>query len=229
MQKSFHRVILFGGIILLALALVAMLALHQYQRYAEAESTGRLERSSFINAPYIKTQPPVVQKMVELSAPKPEELVYDLGCGDGRLVIAAVKSSGCRGVGFDIDPARIEESKVNAQSQEIEDRIEFREENIFEVDMSQCDIAMIYLTLTMIERLKPQLEKMKPGSRIVSQDFWIEQVRPDRMVLIEVLADEETGTTERHGVYLYTLPLKHDQTMEKGKPPQPSDAIDPTQ
>jgi SAM-dependent methyltransferase len=181
---------------------------------------------SGINAPFITSSEPSVAKMIELAEIKPEDVVYDLGCGDGRLVIAAVASSGCRGVGIDIEPELIKESIENATRQSVVDKIEFREQDIFQADLRECSVALIYLTGWMIEKLEPQFEQMKPGSRIVSQDYYIQQVRPHRVIKISTAADDDPSN--RHTIYFYKTPLQRDPKMERNKPPQPADALDST-
>lgn len=180
-----------------------------------------------INAPYITSSEPSVRKMVELAEITADDIVYDLGCGDGRLVIAAVASAGCRGVGIDIDGELVKKSVENATKQNVADKIEFRQQDIFETDMSECTVALMYLTGWMIEKLEPQLDQMKPGSRIMTQDYYIQQVRPHRAV--KLMVPDENGVEVQHIVYLYKTPLQRDPKMERGKPPQPADALDPTQ
>ena len=180
-----------------------------------------------INAPFITSTSTAIERMAEIAELTSDDLVYDLGCGDGRIVIGAVKQSGCRGVGFDIDPERIKESIANAIASGVSERLEFREQDVFTVDLSQCTVAMIYLLPWMVAKLEPQFEQMKPGARIVSQDYWIEQVRPQRV--IRVNAATENNPDAFYMLYLYATPLQRDASMERSKPPQPSDAINPAQ
>jgi SAM-dependent methyltransferase len=180
-----------------------------------------------INAPFITSTSTAIEKMSEIAELTMEDVVYDLGCGDGRIVIGAVQHSGCRGIGFDIDPERIKESIANATASGVSERLEFREQDVFTVDLSQCNVAMMYLLPWMVAKLEPQFEQMKPGSRIVSQDYYIEQVRPQRAVRVN--APTENNPDAFYMLYMYTTPLRRDLSMERTKPPQPSDAIDPTQ
>jgi SAM-dependent methyltransferase len=213
--------------VVLPLLLVAILVRYMLMHQQMVNEENRKPAGwSGINAPFITSSEPTVVKMVELAEIKPEDVVYDLGCGDGRLVIAAVASSGCRGVGIDIEPERVKESLENATRQSVADKIEFREQDIFQADLSGCSVALIYLTGWMIEKLEPQFEQMKPGSRIVTQDYYIQQVRPHRVVKIPVVNDN--GWPDHHTVYLYKTPLQRDPKMERNKPPQPADALDST-
>lgn len=165
--------------------------------------------------------------MAEIAELTADDLVYDLGCGDGRIVIGAVQHSGCRGVGFDIDPDRIKESTANAKASGFSERLEFREQDVFTVDLSQCTVAMMYLLPWMVAKLEPQFDEMKPGSRIVTQDYWIEQVRPQRV--IRVNSGTEHNPDAFYMLYMYTTPLQRDPSMEKSRPPQLHDAINPAQ
>lgn len=180
-----------------------------------------------LNAPFITSTDLVVEKMVELGRPAQSDLVYDLGCGDGRIVITAVLKTDCRGVGFDIDPQRVAEARENVRLHDVADRVQIVEQDIFTVDLSKANVAMMYLLPWMMNKLLPQFEQMQPGCRIVSHEFWIDGVVPDE---IAEIPDIE-GQTE--AIYLYTTPLKKNPAMEPGRPPVPADlpalrAQDPT-
>ena len=158
--------------------------------------------------------------MVELADLREEEVVYDLGCGDGRILIAAVKASGGIGVGFDHDPDRVAEARDRAKEQLVEQRVEFIEQDIFTVDLSKADVAMMYLLPWMMNKLVPQFEKMRPGCRIVSHDYWIDGVEPDKIIQCDL--DTEGRS---HRIYLYTTPLKKNPAMEHGTPPTPDNPV----
>jgi SAM-dependent methyltransferase len=175
-----------------------------------------------LNAPFITSPDSVVDRMVELADLNAGDLVYDLGCGDGRIVIGAVLRSGCQGVGFDLDPQRVAEAKENAKLHGVEDRVEIVEQDIFNVDLSQADVAMMYLLPWMMNALLPQFDEMKPGARIVSHEFWIDGVQPDEIA--DLPSSEGPGWTT---IYVYVTPLKKDPAMEKGKPPRPDDLASP--
>lgn len=155
------------------------------------------------NAPYIQSKDPVIAKMVEVAKLTDQDLVYDLGCGDGRIIIAAAAASGCRGVGFDIDPARVEEARQNARQAGVDDRVTIEQHDIFDVDLRPAQVAMMYLLPWMMQDLKPQFEQMQPGSRIISHDFPIDGVEPDAVYAVPL-----TDVSERHVVYLYTIPFQ---------------------
>lgn len=171
------------------------------------------------NAPFITSPDRVVDEMVKLAALTEDDLVYDLGCGDGRIVVTAAMQSGCRGVGYDIDPKLVEQATQNAKEHGVGDRVDIVEQDVFSVDLSRADVCMMYLLPWMMNKLVPQFEEMKPGSRIVVHEFWIEQVVPDRIVEIPVEGKNLVC------VYLYTTPLRHDPSMELGKPPRVENVV----
>ncbi len=171
-----------------------------------------------LNAPFITSPDLVVEKMVELAELKKNDLVYDLGCGDGRIVITAALKSGCEGIGFDIDPERVAEARENAALHEVDRRVQIVEKNVFTVDLSKADAAMMYLLPWMMNKLLPQFQEMRPGCRIVSHEFWIEGVEPDEIVDL-VDAEKKRDTS----IYVYRTPLKLNPAMENGRPPQARD------
>ncbi len=132
------------------------------------------------DVPYVSTPHKIVDEMVRLADVKASDVVYDLGCGDGRLVIAAVKKTGCRGVGIDIDPERIKESRANARASGVQDRVRFVEQNFFASDIREATVMLIYLFPDINIRLRAKfLSEMKPGSRLVSNAFDMGDWRPD--------------------------------------------------
>jgi hypothetical protein len=146
---------------------------------------------------FVPTPPAVVDKMLELAQVKKSDLVYDLGCGDGRIVISAAEKFGCRGVGYDIDPQRIKESRANVAQSKAGDLVRIEQKDIFTLDLSDANVITLYLLPRLNVQLIPQLEKLRPGSRIVSHDFDMKGVKPDQVV-----------TLEGHQIYLWTTPLK---------------------
>jgi precorrin-6B methylase 2 len=150
---------------------------------------------------FVPTPTIVVEKMLELAQVKKGDVVYDLGCGDGRIVVAAAKR-GCRAYGFDVDPNRIKESKENVAASGVGRLATIEQRDIFTLDLSKANVVTLYLLPRLNVKLIPQLEKLKPGSRIVSHDFDMEGVTPDKVVEVS----EENGYG--HRVYLWTTPLK---------------------
>lgn len=159
------------------------------------------------NAPFIKTPDVVTDRIIELARIGPDDLVYDLGCGDGRLVITAAMTTGCRGVGFDIDPERVAEAKENAKLHDVEELVTIKQQDIFTLDLGEADVVLMYLLPWMNKKLIPQLQQMKPGSRIVSHEFGLGEasdVPPDETIRVLVDADAR----DSRPVYLWITPLK---------------------
>jgi SAM-dependent methyltransferase len=124
------------------------------------------------SVPYVPTSPAVVDAMLQLAAVTGRDLVYDLGCGDGRIVIAAAKRYGARGVGVDIDPQRITEARANAKAAGVEHLVTFRVEDLFATDVTGATVVALYLLPSVYRRLAPKLRReLKPGARVVSNSF----------------------------------------------------------
>jgi len=158
---------------------------------------------------FVPTPQEVVEKMLELAKVTKKDLVYDLGCGDGRIVVTAAKKYGCRAVGFDVDPQRIKESQENVKKNKVEKLVTIQQKDIFKLDLSKANVITLYLLPSLNVKLIPQLEKLKPGSRIVSHDFAMEGVTPDKKVEVKSKEDERG-----HNVYLWTTPLKKEKKEE---------------
>jgi SAM-dependent methyltransferase len=150
---------------------------------------------------YVPTPHDVVAKMLEMAKVKKGDIVYDLGCGDGRIVVAAAKK-GAKATGYDINPERVKEAKAHIKKNKVEKSAEIFEEDIFTLDLSKANVITLYLLPELNVKLIPQLEKLKPGSRIVSHSFDMAGVKPDREVKI---ASQEDG--QSHTIYLWTVPL----------------------
>lgn len=154
---------------------------------------------------YVPTPQPVVEKMLELVKPKKTDVVYDLGCGDGRIVITAAKKYGTRAYGFDIDPERVQEARENVRQNQLEHLVTIEQKDIFTLDLSKADIVTLYLLPRLNVRLIPQLKKLKPGARIVSHDFDMQGVTPLRRVSMR-----PEGSTREHDIYLWKAPIRVD-------------------
>src|SRR6185437_4540764 len=125
-----------------------------------------------INTPYVGTPPAVVNEMLTLAKPKPDDIIYDLGCGDGRIVIEAAKQYGVRGVGIDNNPERIREARENAGREGVADLVEFRIGDLYDADIEDATIVALYLLPDVNLRLRPKLKsELKPGARVVSHNF----------------------------------------------------------
>jgi SAM-dependent methyltransferase len=127
---------------------------------------------------YVPTPQGVVEKMLELAEVKKGDVVYDLGCGDGRIVVTAAKKYGVKAFGFDIDPQRVKEAVENVKKNKVEDLVTIKQADIFTLDLSKANVVTLYLLPSLNVKLMPQLRKLKPGSRIVSHDFAMEGAKP---------------------------------------------------
>jgi len=145
------------------------------------------EGSTFTAAvPYVPTRPEIVDAMLELAAVGRGDTVYDLGCGDGRIVIAAAKRFGARGLGVDIDADLVNKAQADAYWEGVADRAKFSMSDLFEVDLRPATVVMLYLSVEINVRLRPKLlAQLRPGSRIVSNRFDMGEVwRPDRTIVV---------------------------------------------
>ncbi len=152
---------------------------------------------------YVPTPQDVVDTMLHLARVQKDDVVFDLGCGDGRVVVTAAKKYGCLAVGYDIDPARVKESRANVRKDRVERLARIEQKDVFTLDLSGANVIFLYLLPELNVRLIPQLDKLKPGTRIVSHDFDMKGVRPDAVLLTRSKEDDST-----HRVYLWTVPLR---------------------
>jgi SAM-dependent methyltransferase len=166
------------------------------------------------DVPYVPTPHEVVREMLRVAQVGKDDVVYDLGCGDGRIVIAAVKEFGAkRGVGVDIDPERIRESNENARKAGVTDRVKFLQQDLFETDIRDATVVTLYLLPSINLRLRPKLfRELRPGSRVVSHDFdmcdecegegsatCIKGWHPDKVLRVR-------GPYREHTVYYWVIP-----------------------
>jgi SAM-dependent methyltransferase len=146
-----------------------------------------------LDSPYVPTTPAAVKAMLKLAAVKKTDVVYDLGCGDGRIVIAAAKTYGARGVGIDLDPARLREARENARRAGVAHLVRFEEKDLFEADFREATVVTLFLLPTANARLRPRLlEQLRPGSRIVANTFDMGDWKPDREATLETPDDEDS-------------------------------------
>lgn len=150
--------------------------------------------------PFVPTPVKVVDRMLDLAEVKPGDVVYDLGSGDGRIVIRAAKRYGVRGVGIEIDSDLVRRSQINAASEGVGHLVEFRAEDALAADLSEATVVTLYMLPGFIAKLRPALERdLRKGSRIVSHDFPIEGWAPAR---VEEIAE---GFWHRHKIYLWKI------------------------
>jgi len=139
---------------------------------AAAIAVAQVDDDFEAEVPYVPTPQPVVEAMLELAQVKPTDIVYDLGCGDGRIVITAAKKYGARGVGIDINPERIREATENAKREGVLDKVKFIQGDFYKADIHDATVVTLYLLSSVNLKLRPKLLKeLKPGTRIVSHRF----------------------------------------------------------
>jgi SAM-dependent methyltransferase len=156
-----RRSLLFSAAAAAGACLVPVAALAQ-----DAPETPRLD------VPYVPTPPEIVERMLSLGRVGKDDLLYDLGCGDGRIVVTAAKERGAHGVGIDLNPVRIAEANENARKAGVEKMVTFKVGNLFEADLSPATVVTLYLLPSVNRQLRPRLWKqLKVGTRVVSHDF----------------------------------------------------------
>ena len=150
------------------------------------------------DVPYVPTMPEIVDEMLRLANVGRDDVVYDLGCGDGRLVIAAVKKFGAkRGVGVDIDPQRIKESSENARAAGVANRVKFIEQDLFKTDISEATVVTLYLLPAVNLRLRPKLwTELRPGTRVVSNSFDMGDWKYEKVAFVG-----------ENPIYFWTIPV----------------------
>ena len=152
----------------------------------QADATGPEGTSYTAAVPYVPTRPEVVDAMLKLGEVSGRDVVYDLGCGDGRIVITAAKRFGARGLGVEIDRDLVARAEANAQWEGVADRARFELRDLFDLDLRPASVVMLYLSVEINQRLRPRLlEQLRPGSRIVSNRFDMGNAwRPERTVVV---------------------------------------------
>ncbi len=147
---------------------------------------------------YVPTPQEVVEAMLKVADVKKGDVLYDLGCGDGRIPVTAAKKLGIRAVGIDIDPERIAEANANAKAAGVENLVRFRNEDLFQADFSEATVVTLYLLPELNLKLRPRLwNELKPGTRIVSHQFDMAEWKPEKTV-------ELNGRT----IYFWRIPAR---------------------
>ena len=161
-----------------------------------------------LDVPYVPSKPEVVATMLRMAQVTKDDVLYDLGCGDGRIVITAAELYGTRGVGIDIDPDRIQESKDNAAKANVGHLVKFQEMDLFQADFHEATVVSLYLLTSVNLRLRPNLlAQLRPGTRIVSHNYAMDTWKPDDSTIVMV---NETA----HNVFLWIVPANVSGTWE---------------
>ena len=177
------------------IALLALLAGCAAAAPASAPPTPKLD------VVWVPSPPAVITAMLEAAGVGPDDLGYDLGCGEGEILIEAARRYGARGVGVDLDPARIRNAHANAARAGVADRIRFVQQDLFTTDVRPATVVTLYLLPELNERLRPTLLRdLRPGTPVVSHDFGMGDWKPDRTI--------EVPLTRIHRVFLWRIPQR---------------------
>jgi predicted O-methyltransferase YrrM len=169
---------------------------------AGAQTTGTQQPKKPLDVPYVPTHEQVVAAMLDVAKVSKNDVLYDLGSGDGRIPITAAKKFGTRGVGIDIDPVRVSEANENAKTAGVTDKVRFIEGDIFDANIKDATVVTLYLLPDINLKLRPKLfSDLKPGTRVVSHNYDMGDWAPEKTLRIEI-----GGTT--HMVYFWTVPKK---------------------
>ena len=180
---------------------VALAGFGAFPAFAAAQSAALPARAP--DVPYEPSPPEVVHAMLELAKVGPNDLVYDLGSGDGRIVIEAARAFGARGVGIDIDPQRVSDANANAKAAGVTGRVNFIRGDLFETDFSAASVVTLFLWPHINLKLRPQLQKLRPGTRIVSHVHDLGDWPPDRTIKVRA-----AGEARERAVHLWTVPSR---------------------
>lgn len=161
------------------------------------------------DVPFVISPPAVTEAMLKLARVGPNDFVIDLGSGDGRIVILAAKKHGARGLGVEIDPRLVAESRANAQKAGVAAQVEFRNEDLFKTDLARATVITMYLLPDVNMLLRPRLLALKPGTRIVSHDWHMGDWGPDEEVTIPV-PEKARGVHKSSRVMRWTVPARID-------------------
>jgi SAM-dependent methyltransferase len=161
---------------------------------------------------YVPTPDEMVIEMLQKARVTENDTVYDLGCGDGRIVITAAKIFGARGVGVDIDPLRIQESQENARKAGVTDRVRFIQQDLFQTDIGEATVVALYLNANLNLKLRPKLfQELKPGTRILSHEFAMGDWKPDytgKIDRVKILYDPQNPRETSTNYYFWVIPAK---------------------
>jgi SAM-dependent methyltransferase len=162
-----------------------------------------------IAGPYVPTPWVIVDEMMKLAEIRSDDVVYDLGSGDGRLVITAAKRFGARGVGVELDSQLVETARIGAKDEGVADRVKFVQGDLFEADIKEASVVMLYLLPGFVTRLVPKfLSDLRPGTRIVSHDYPLVPWRPDKELSMDVPEKEMISGTTWTKLYCYVVPAR---------------------
>jgi len=194
---SFRKFAALSGLLILMAIAGPLVTMSVAQRAGEGPS---------LDVHFVPTPQPVVDKMLELAKVKKDDYIIDLGSGDGRIPITAAKKFGAHGMGVDLDPRRIQEANENAKREKVTDKVEFKQQNIYETDLSKANVITMYLLSSINLKMRPRiLAEAKPGTRVVSHSFDMGDWKPDKVEKVD-------GKT----VYMWTVPEAKERRADTG-------------
>jgi len=155
--------------------------------------------------PFVPSPMHVVQKMIEVAEIKKGDILYDMGSGDGRIVIEAAKKYGVKGVGIDLNPELVAKARENAEKEGVSHLVEFRAQDGLTVDISEATVVTLYMFKWFNNALRPKLQQLKPGSRVVAHDFDIDDWKPTRIESIGPPTDGTSDYAESRTLYIWKV------------------------
>ena len=158
-----------------------------------------------LDIPFVPSPMIVVERMLQLAEIKKDDLLYDLGSGDGRIVIQAAKQYGTRGIGIDMNPELVEKARANAEKEGVSHLVEFRAADGLSVDISQATVVTLYMFKWFNNQMRPKLQRLKPGARIVAHDFDIDEWKPTKIETVDATSDPESYFSESRTLYLWKI------------------------
>lgn len=201
MTRFLHRLLAFVGGLLLVLSVLPSPGIAQAPDVPSPPTEEATDDTTDKDVPYVPTVQSVVTKMLAFANVSENDVVYDLGSGDGRIPITAAKEFGARGVGVEIDTGLVAKARANARSAGVADMVEIRQGDLFNVDLSDATVVTLYLWPEINIKLRPKLlRELDPGDRIVSHDFRMGDWEPDRSL------DAGEGNTGTERIYIWTVP-----------------------
>lgn len=153
-----------------------------------------------LDVPYVPTPEVIVDEMLHMAEVDGNDVLFDLGCGDGRIPITAAKRFGTRGVGIDLNPERVNEAKEKARKEEVSHKIQFLEGNLFDLDLEEATVISLYLFPEVNMKLRPKLLSLKPGTRVISHNYDMGDWKPEKTRKIKAPNGSE------HTLYLWRVP-----------------------
>jgi hypothetical protein len=225
MQLKQIQILLMAGVSISGLLFAGCTQTSQKSNQAKAEVTQQIpdinaQLISEKDVPFVPTPEVVVAEMLKQAKVTKQDVLYDLGSGDGRIVITAAQKFGARGVGIDIDSDLVKRSQENAQKAGVGDRVKFLQQDLFKTDLSEATVVTLYLLPDVNLRLRPKLlSELKPGTRIVSHNYDMGDWKPETVVKVQ-------GPTYEHTVYSWVVPKEIPEnlrpTPETTQPAVPS-------